>query len=461
MTTDRLGGTTYTFPNVTAFLANQPSAIQYLGDVSAPSPFNNGATGMRHTKQEYYIGYAQDEWHPAPKLTLNYGLRYDYYTPLQRARQPDRQVQHRHRPDRSEHDAALSVEEEQLPAARVVHLCAGQDRVPRRLRHVRRPGPDGRPDPAGRERPRQLDDQQRRASFPVDQAALVANFTSNPNNRSYQPRAYANDYTIPEQVYQYTASVQQELGGRFTASAAYVGSQGRNLFLRSVANQITRSSPTRTRRTPRSSSASSRSSQRDAAGNITGVQNPFAEVDYKTSGGHDSYNAMMLSLNRRSANGLSHERAVHARQEQGQHRRFERGAHGGEQRARSSSDFDYDNGYNNFDVRHTFNLSLLYSLPYGNGRKFGANAGAFTQALLGGWDIGGIVNARSGVPINVLIVRARHRLSRCGAEHLRQPGGGSRGDHQHARRRRLAQRAPARPRPRRRSRSSRTAACCS
>ena len=55
MATDQLGGTTYTFPNVTAFLANQPSAIQYAGDISAPSVFNNGATGTRHTSQQYYI----------------------------------------------------------------------------------------------------------------------------------------------------------------------------------------------------------------------------------------------------------------------------------------------------------------------------------------------------------------------------------------------------------------------
>ena len=33
--TDRLGGTTYTFPNITALLNNQPSQIQILGDVSA------------------------------------------------------------------------------------------------------------------------------------------------------------------------------------------------------------------------------------------------------------------------------------------------------------------------------------------------------------------------------------------------------------------------------------------
>ena len=34
-------------------------------------------------------------------------------------------------------------------------------------------------------------------------------------------------------------SFQRELPGRFAATAAYIGSQGRNLFFRSVANQIT------------------------------------------------------------------------------------------------------------------------------------------------------------------------------------------------------------------------------
>src|SRR5262249_24470431 len=75
----------YSFTNLNAFLANQPSTIQYLGDESAPSVFNNGATGERHLQQEYYIGYAQDEWHVNPKVTLNYGLRYDYYSVLREA----------------------------------------------------------------------------------------------------------------------------------------------------------------------------------------------------------------------------------------------------------------------------------------------------------------------------------------------------------------------------------------
>src|SRR5262249_966501 len=85
LTTDRIGGIKYSLTNLNAFLANQPSTIQYLGDVSAPSVFNNGATGPRHLRQEYYIGYAQDEWRATPKFTLNYGLRYDYYTVLKEA----------------------------------------------------------------------------------------------------------------------------------------------------------------------------------------------------------------------------------------------------------------------------------------------------------------------------------------------------------------------------------------
>jgi len=129
---------------------------------------------------------------------------------------------------------------------------------------------------------------------------------------------------------------------------------------------------------------------KDAAGNITGVQNPYAEIDYKTSGGHDSYNAMQLSLTRRSANGV----AVNGQYTLG----YSRGNTGGSNEAttasnnaRSLADYEFENGYNNFDVRHTFNLSVLYSTR-GNGFK-------------GGWNFGAIANARSGLPIPVTITR--------------------------------------------------------
>jgi len=83
--TDRQGGITYTYANINAFLGNTAQSVQYLGDLSAPSPFFNNSTGQALAKQTYYIAYAQDEWKVKPNLTLNYGLRYEYYTPLREA----------------------------------------------------------------------------------------------------------------------------------------------------------------------------------------------------------------------------------------------------------------------------------------------------------------------------------------------------------------------------------------
>src|SRR5262245_13915480 len=69
MSTDRIGGTTYTYPNINAFLANTPQSIQYLGDVSEPSVFNSGLTGERRIRQNYFVAYAQDEWRARPNFT--------------------------------------------------------------------------------------------------------------------------------------------------------------------------------------------------------------------------------------------------------------------------------------------------------------------------------------------------------------------------------------------------------
>jgi hypothetical protein len=71
--------------------------------------------------------------------------------------------------------------------------------------------------------------------------------------------------------------------------------------------------------------------------------------------------------------------------------------------ARALSEFDYDLGSNNFDVRHTFNLSAVYSPPFGNGRRY--ELGGVGNAILGDWQVGAIVNARSGVPLEIGIVR--------------------------------------------------------
>lgn len=404
MTTDRLGGTTYSFTNLNAFLVNQPSTIQYLGDESAPSVFNNGATGPRHLEQEYYIGYAQDEWHVNGTVTLNYGVRYDYYTPMREAN--DLQVK-------------FNIDTGQIDPNTTPLFRSTKTNLQPRLgatwapseRTVVRGGFGLFVGPGQTEDQIQpVADSDRISTtlstgtlaFPLDPAVAVATFVDNPNNRNYQPRAFANDYEVPERVWQYTASVQQDLGSRLVATAAYVGAQGRNLFLRSVANQIT---DVVTNPNPASAAFVIRQFsivQRDGAGTIVGVQNPYAEIDYKTSGGTDNYNAMQLGLSRRSANGLSLNAQYTLSRSFG-NTSGSNEALTAANNARALDRFDYDLGYNAFDVRHTFNVSALFAIPFGRGRAHGASG--VTDAILGGWDIGGIVNARSGLPIDVRITR--------------------------------------------------------
>ena len=400
MSTDQQGGITYSFANVGAFLADTATTVQYFGDLSEPSPFNNGATGLKHTKQEYYVAFAQDEWKMRDNLTLNYGLRYDYYAPL---READNRI------------VKFNIETGVLDPNTTAFYKSKKDSFQPRVSVNYSPtsktvlktgfgvfvGPGQTEDQI---QPIEADRISTTVSnlanaYPADPAAIRLNFTANPNNRSFQPRAYSNDYTLPEKQYQYTASVQRDLGGSMSASAAYVGAQGRNLFLRSIANRTIgvqtngASAATQVREFDIVTCASGAvlTGSMCPGSSISSIQRPFSEIDYKTSGGYDSYNALQLSVTRRSSRGIS----MNAQYTLG----YSKGDTGGSNEAataannaRALSEFDYDNGYNNFDVRHNFNLSLLYTTPG-------------TGMLTGGWTIGGIMNARSGLPVPVLITR--------------------------------------------------------
>jgi hypothetical protein len=422
--TDRQGGITYTYASINNFLANSLQSTQFLGDLSAPSVFFNGSTGPAFAKQSYYIGYAQDEWKIKPNLTLSYGLRYEYYTPLREAN--NRQI-------------LFNIVTGQLDNPSNDPLHAAKNNFGPRVAVSWSPNPSGSGLFGGGHTvlrggfgiyygPGQTEDQiqpieSNRISstlsggtYPQDPAVIAALFVTNPTNRQYQPRAYAPEYTIPEKVYQYSISVQQELPYKMVLTAAYVGSEGRNLFLRSIANRILPGQTTIVDGTalPATFGVVNRT---NAGGQVIAVNtirefsivsgtssvlNPYAEIDDKTSGGHDSYRALQMSLVRRFSTGLT------LNSQYTFSRSFGNTSGSNEARtaannARALGQFDYDNGYNNFNIRHTFNLSALYDLPFGKGKKYEYNG--VGNALLGNWQIGTIVNARSGVPLEIGIVR--------------------------------------------------------
>lgn len=422
--TDRQGGITYTFSSINNFLANAVQSVQYLGDLSAPSPFFNNSTGQAQARQQYYIGYAQDEWKIKPNLTLNYGLRYEYYTPLREAN--NRQI-------------LFDINTGQLRDSTQDPLHSSKTNFGPRVGLTWSPNPSGTGFFSGGNTvlrggfgiyngPGQTEDQIQpiesnrisstlsNVTFPQDPNVIAAAFLSNPNNRQYQPRAYAPEYRIPEKVYQYSVSVQQTLPYKMVLTAAFVGSQGRNLFLRSVANRILPGQTTIADGTTLPSGVGV-INRTNAAGQViavntvrefsivsgtSSVQNPFAEIDDKTSGGHDTYKALQMSLARRFSTGLTLNSQYTFSSSFG-NTSGSNEARTAANNARALSEFDYDNGYNNFDVRHTFNLSALYDLPFGKGKKH--DFGGIGNALLGNWEIGTIINGRSGLPLEIGIVR--------------------------------------------------------
>jgi hypothetical protein len=379
--TDRLGGTTYTFSNLNALLANTPSQIQVLGDTSAPDPWNNGATGNRFVKQYYLIGYAQDEWKIRPNFTMSYGLRYEYYSPLHEDRNlfvlfntdngqimPNTTPWYKSKKTNFGPRLAFTWSPTQFKNKTVFRVGSGFYYGPGQTEDQIQPIDSDR---ASRTLTSNI-------AFPIIPQQVLAGFNINDPNLGYQPRGYSSGYTLPEKILTYTASWQQELPSHTILTVAYVGSQGRNLFLRSWSNGIIGVT------------------QNPTTGAGTGILQfgpRFAQVDLKTSGGTDRYDSLQMTVNRRFSKGLTagfqwtYGHSI--------------GTTGGSNEAQTTQNpfnYNYDHGNNAFDVRHSANLSLLYQLPL----RF---QGKGLQAIAGGWEVGGIMNARTGLPVDVTISR--------------------------------------------------------
>jgi hypothetical protein len=397
MYTDRLGGVTYAFSNLNSFLANTPT-VTVNGDLSAPSPFNNGATGNRLAKTEMFSAYAQDEYRLRPNLTLSYGLRYEYYTPMRE----DRNLAVLYNVATGTVDAPGSRSFYQssklafgprlgiswAPAAfknkTTFRIGAGYYYGPGQGEDLIQPIESDRVSTT------------LTAAYPVDVNAIVRNFNIN-TATGIGVRAYAPGYRIPEKILSYTASMQQQLFGGTILQVAYVGSQGRNLFLRSIANRIT---------------GVTMNTTTGVGSAVREFGSRFGEIDYKTTGGTDNYNSLQTTLNRRFSRGLT----LGAQWTWG----HSIGNTGGSNEANSAFNpynFKMDRGNNAFDIRHSVNFSAMYELPFGRGKRFGQNLNSLADTLLGGWEIGGVTNARTGLPIDIRITRPDivYRDTRTGA----------------------------------------------
>ncbi len=65
----------------------------------------------------------------------------------------------------------------------------------------------------------------------------------------------------------------------------------------------------------------------------------------------------------------------------------------------------FESGPSEYQVPHTVSNSFSYALPFGKGQAFASGANRATDALIGGWQMQGILIFRSGVPFTVTMGR--------------------------------------------------------
>src|SRR5207244_4099251 len=342
-------GGVYEFGSLAEFLAGVPSAFRarQIGAVNG-----NGFT------YQYLGWYVQDDWRVKPRLTMNLGLRHEFYTgPTER------------------HGLSCNLNKLSDPSLR----CGGQvfptsittkDFGPRvgfawdvlgNGQTSLRGGfgmfydaisPLWWQGPAVGSYPPFGD-----AQIDGTSAAGVAALASAPFPNSYQligQRASQTSYlaaarfTGAPNTMQYNLTIQRQVSRDSTIMLGYVGSLGRHLWLR--ANENTKPA------TILPDGRKCFNYNTDQRGRATPIIL-----------GHIAPNA-----GRSGATSLL-----------------------------DSDDSRLDRSLSDFDMRHIFSQNFTWELPIGPGKAFGSTLTGAAARILGGWEMSGIFKASSGSPITI------------------------------------------------------------
>jgi TonB dependent receptor len=126
----------------------------------------------------------------------------------------------------------------------------------------------------------------------------------------------------------------------------------------------------------------------------------FSSVGIRAPLGNASYQALAAKVEKRYSKGLTVLASYtwsHAIDDA-----IETDTNAGGQGLENNYDVQRSRGNSLFDLRHVFVGSVVYDMPFGKGRTW-MNRGGPIDWVLGGWQVGGIVTLRSGLPFTPLV----------------------------------------------------------
>ncbi len=350
-----------------------------LNDLLANKIDRVGVTGgspVLGTRKTYWYGFVQDDYKVSAQLTLNLGLRYEYYG-------INHEVKDRYRvfdlvecqgfcphgtpwyfPDRNNLDPRIGLAwaPKIFKGKTVIRTGAG-------LYHG----------------PGQIDDKnaaidnmaQNFSLTPAEAPGLsypITPFIALAKETGITPRSLQRDI---RDLYssEWGLSVQQEMPARFVMQVGYVGNKGSHLTSRSYINNldpVTKKRPLTT----------------------------FGRMDQKDGWGNNTFHALQFSLHRRVATGLNF-----GSEYMWSHSINDNSLGGGEgTQPQIATCRRCERGNSGQDIRHTIASNFSYELPFGPGQKM-LTAGPASK-IFGGWEMNGIFTARTGRMLTIGISRS-------------------------------------------------------
>ena len=199
----------------------------------------------------------------------------------------------------------------------------------------------------------------------IPQGANLTTYSVNPNLRT----GYSEQYSF---------SLQQQLGADFVMELGYVGSKSHALSYKIGDLNF------------------------NLATGSEGLVSPnLGQIQGLTDSGWGEYNSLQIKVTKRVSRNLNFLANY----------TYSHNLDNGPAPFNLGVNSDYpQNAYNlneeiasaDADLRHNFVFSGLYHLPFGRGQAFFGSWGKVPEFILGGWQLNGIFSAHTGTPINIV-----------------------------------------------------------
>jgi hypothetical protein len=358
---------TLTYNSLADFEANNLDSATYIALLP-----------LKRMRKTSYFGYIQDEFKPRPNVTINAGLRYEFYNDFHeatgRADPFDFQTCGGFCPpnapflfpakDNLDPRLGIAWAPENLRGHTVFRIGYGIYHEDAQL--------DDQNFPTANDEPRyslargaQFPD----LAYPFDSLLATATGVFSPKD---QVRKRKDTY-----AQEWVASIQQTLPWNLIGTISYTGNKGTNIMNRSYTNII--NPATGLRPYPQ-----------------------YGEIELRAKDGDSDFDAMQLSVKRYLARGwlvTGNYMWSHA-------------INDGSLGSGVEDDFPEnvscrrcERASSDQDARQSFTAASVYELPFGAGRAWLSGGGVLGK-LFGGWELSGVAGGRTGLPVNITVDRS-------------------------------------------------------